>query len=183
MTNMASFSQERENSDFDAQDEQHYFQINVPTPGNPPLMVFSGNEAYSHILEVVRTNKFLSERANEIDVKATEIVEALRSLANLLNLKRNKTDETNQNLAKIEYFVKVAENNIDLAFKVKRVRLLKFDTENHLEAETDLATAEREIEFLKEDIADYLKKSSELEATRKVIQDCIDIGFDVLAIR
>ena len=184
MTNMASFRQEREfHSNLDVQDEEHYFQIAVPDPGNPPLMIYSGNEAYSHILEVIQTNKYLSERANEIDVEATKILEALRSLANLLNLKRNRNEETTENLARIEQFVKIAENNVDLAFKVKRVRLLKFDTDSHLDAETDLATAEIEIGFLKEDIDEYLKKSSKLEATRKVIQDCISIGFDVLASR
>ena len=177
MTNMASFEQKGTiESD---QEDQHCFQLSIPKPGHPPLMIYSGNEAYSHILELVKTNKFLVDRAIEVDVKATEIVGALRSLANLLNLRQNKSEETKKHLATIERFVKTAENNIDLAFKVKRVRLLKFDTDSHLDAETDLATAEQELHMLKEDLDEYIGELNKLKTTRKVIQDCINAGFDV----
>ena len=61
--------------------------INVPAPGEPPLMIISGQETYQAILERVKTNLELNRSAKTIYVKAIEVVNSLRSLAHLINLR------------------------------------------------------------------------------------------------
>ena len=43
--------------------------INVPAPGEPPLMIISGQETYQAILERVKTNLELNRSAKTIYVK------------------------------------------------------------------------------------------------------------------
>ena len=184
MTNMASL--ELITTNCEDKELENFLEIQViavPTPGTPPLLLHSGDEAYETILKVLETNKLLVDRATEIDVEATRIVGALRGLANLFNLDENKCNETNLYLNTIANFVKKAENNIDLAFKIKRIKLLKFDSDKHIDAETDLATAAVELERLKEDLDESLKQMKKLEIARKVVQDCINIGHDILALQ
>ena len=157
------------------------FAIAIPTPGNPPILTHSGDEADATVLEIIKANKYLVDRANVLSSKATNFVSALRGLANLLNLKRNQCELTDLHLANVERLVRIAENDIDLGYHISRVRLLKFDTEQHLKAETDLAAAEAELVTLKEEVHEAVIEMNKLQATRKVIQNCIDAGHDILA--
>ena len=157
------------------------FVIVVPKPGNPPILTHSGEEADATVLKIIKANKYLADRANDLSSKATNFVSALRGLANLLNLKRNQCEETGLHLANIERLVRIAENDVDLGYHISRVRLLKFDAEQHAQAETDLAAAEAEIVTLKEEVHEAVKALSNLQATRKVIRDCIRAGHDILA--
>ena len=71
------------------------FDIVIPTPGNPPILTHSGDEAQATVLEIVRINKYLVDRANEISTRASNFVGTLRGLATpkqtWQQLKRNLT--------------------------------------------------------------------------------------------
>ena len=157
------------------------FCITVPNPGSPPILNHSGNEAQEAILEIVRTNKYISDKALDIQVKAGNIVNALRGLANLLNLEANKCEETDLHLANIERMVRLAETDIDIGYKISRIRLLKFETQQHLEAEEALAVAEIELETIKEDLEQAIKQMKRVQVMKKAINDCIDMGHVILA--
>ena len=179
---MASLTSQVKLEGLEPEDYFEIFAVAIPTPGNPPILNHSGQEAYETVLEVIKTNKYLIDRANEISQRATSFVGTLRGLANVLNLEQNKCEETDLHLANIERLVRIAENDVDLGYHIARVRLMKFDHEQHLQAETDLATAEIELDLLREDFNEAINEMNKLETTRKVIEDCIKAGHDILAV-
>ena len=157
------------------------FCIAVPSQGSPPILNHSGQEAHSTILKIIQTNKYLSDRALEVHNKATNFVAALRGLASLINLSENKCEETDLHLENIERMVKIAENDSELGFRISRIRLLKFDTEQHLKAEADLAAAEIELQTVKEDLEEAVNRMNKFKSLRKAINECIDLGHSILA--
>ena len=154
--------------------------VHVPAPGEPPLMIFSGNETYQEILNRVKVNSELSRSANVIYVQSLEIVDALRSLAHLINLPENLCDETKPHLEEIQRMVKIAETNTDLAFKVSRVKLQVAGSENHQSIKTQLAVASIEVEAVREELKESIQSMAKVQKLKKVIEDSGNFGNDIL---
>ena len=158
------------------------FAIAVPIPGSPPIITNSGDEANETVLEIIKINKYLADRANEVQLEAGKFIRTLRGLAHVLQLKENKCEETNLHLENIARLVEIAERDADIGYKISRIELLKFDTEQHIRAEEKLAVAELELQSVKEELEEAVKQMVKLTKLKKAINDCIRIGHDNLAV-
>ena len=185
MTFMASLETSHARPQLEGLEPREYFKtfaIAVPTPGHPPILLHSGEEAYSTVLEIIATNKYLSERAAEISSKSATLIGTLRGLATVLNLEVNKSEETGLHLANIERMLEIVEKDADIGYQISRIKLLKFERMQHLKAEEDLALAERELHMVQEDLDEAIKQMVKFEKLRKVLNDCIRAGHDSLAV-
>ena len=158
------------------------FAIAIPNPGHPPILNHSGEEAYATVLEIIATNKYLSEKAANVSSKSASLIGTLRGLATVLNLEANKTEETGLHLANIERMVEIAERDADIGYQISRIKLLKFERNQHIKAEQDLASAETELLLVEEDLDKAIKEMVKFEKLRKVVRDCIRAGHVNLAV-
>ena len=164
---------------------REYFQtfaIAVPVPGSPPIISNSGDEAYETVLEIVQKNNYLAERADEVQSKANKFVKTLRGLAQVLSTKENRCEETDLHLENISRLVEIAERDADIGYKVARIELLKFDADQHRRAEDKLAAAELELSIVREDLKEAIERMVKLTKLKKAVNDCINIGHDILAL-
>ena len=185
MTFMASLGNSQALPQLEGLEPREYFKtfsIAVPTPGHPPILNHSGEEAYNTVLEIIATNKYLTERAAQVSSNSQSLIGTLRGLATVLNLEANETEETKLHLANIERMVKIAEKDADIGYQISRIKLLKFERSQHSKAEADLASAETELLLVKEDLKEAIKQMVKFEKLRKVISDCIRAGHTNLAV-
>ena len=168
----------------DLEPKEHFktFAIAVPIPGSPPILTNSGNEAYETVLEIVRTNNYLSERATEIQLKANKFVKTLRGLAHVLSLEEHKCEETNLHISNIARLIEIAERDADIGYKVSRIQLLKFDTEQHILVESKLAAAYCDLINLEHEFKESVGQMKRLTKLKKAIDECIKIGHNILAL-
>ena len=156
------------------------FAIAIPIPGSAPIITHSGDEDYEHVLATITANKYVNDQAINISKRSAEIIAALRGLAHILQREENKCEDTNIHIYNIARLVEIAERDADIGYKVSRIQLLKFDFEQHLRAETQLAVAEQELAWIKEDLKESIDDMNKLDKLKKAINDCIRAGHEKL---
>ena len=156
------------------------FAIAIPIPGSAPIITHSGDEDYEHVLATITANKYVNDQAINISKRSAEIIAALRGLAHILQREENRCEDTNIHIYNIARLVEIAERDADIGYKVSRIQLLKFDFEQHLRAETQLAVAERELAWIKEDLKESIDDMNKLDKLKRAINDCIRAGHEKL---
>ena len=179
--NMASERFQALLEDLEPREYFETFAIAVPVHGSQPIISNSGDEAYETVLEIIKTNNYLAVRANEVQSKANKFVKTLRGLAHILSAEENRCEETNLHLENIARLVAIAEKDADIGYKIARIELLKFDTDQHRRVEDKLAAAELELQMVKDDLKEAIERMVKLTKLKKAIDDCINIGHDNLA--
>ena len=156
------------------------FAIAIPVAGSAPIITHSGDEAYNTVLEIISTNKYLNDQAIDISKRSTEVIGTLRGLAHVLQRKENRCEETHIHIHNIARLVAIAERDADIGYKISRIQLLKFDKEQHLRAESQLAAVKLELDWIRDDLKESIEDMTRLEKLRKAINDCINAGHKKL---
>ena len=166
--------------DLEPRDYFETFAIAIPIAGSAPIITHSGDEAYDTVLELIKTNKNLTDRASDISKRSAEIIGTLRGLAHVLQRKENWCHETHIHIHNIARLVAIAEKDADIGYKVSRIQLLKFDKNQHIRAENQLAAAKLELDAIRDDLEESIEDMTRLEKLRKAINDCINAGHKKL---
>ena len=87
------------------------FAIAIPVAGSAPIITHSGDEAYNTVLEIISTNKYLSDQAIDISKRSAEVIGTLRGLAHVLQRKENRCEETQIHIHNIARLVAIAERD------------------------------------------------------------------------
>ena len=162
--------------DLEPRDYFQTFAIAIPVAGSAPIITHSGDEAYETVLRTIATNKQLNDQARDISKRSTEVIGTLRGLAHVLQREENWCEETHIHIHNIARLVAIAEKDADVGYKVSRIQLLKFDREQHLTAEHQLAAAKLELDWVRDDLKESIEDMTRLEKLRKAINDCINAG-------